>query len=281
MIKLRPSAANEIRKDYTMTTHKFLSTGGLGDAWIVWLKIVEFWAACIQDEIDWIHVESHDGIRDALNELFPSMEGLKFQFLCDPLYQQHVREGLWKDRIAISTSIDGKCDLHGETMNLSHPFLLRKPIIETAIEPRFYDVTIQVSGGAKNDRNWKFDLLRYAAFLRSGEWKVALVGNDSRFADDKDPDNFVGKIGLNETLQVIDFSKLFIGLSGFLNYYACSNRVKNIHLIESEENEKRYYHPLWSEYTTGIVYPSFKDVNMTIAKLKIKEPRKKHWWNNK
>lgn len=261
-----------------MKTHKFLSTGGLGDAWIVCLKINSVLAEVGEEEffVDWLHVESHDKIKEACEEIFKSLNNDKFKFTfeCDPNYESNVRAGKWKDRTALSTSINGKCSLHGDTPELKHPFALS--LAARAFEEINYDIVIQVSGGAKNSRNWKFDPRTLAAILKQRGYSVALVGNDKRFENTVDVDNFVGKVGLLDTLSVVSKSRLFIGLSGFLNYYACSMRVPNIHLIESADHEKHYYHPEWK--SLGIEYPSMQAVMQALKAYRITEDKRGPDW---
>lgn len=262
-----------------MNVYKFLSSGGLGDSWIVFLKINEIINSRRDHDfhVDWLHLESHNKIKDQCEQLFGSLnkEKYKFTFECDPNYVANIRTGKWKDRQAISTSVDGFCDLHGQTIPLTEPFLvsyfdraydIAQPVGSSSESvPYRYDISIQVSAGAKNNRSWKFDPRHFAAILRSQGYNVALIGNDENFKDINDEDNFVchSKYIL-DTTDIIRGSNLFIGLSGFLNYWACSMRVPSVHLIESAENEKRYYHEQWKNLSLGINYPSLKEVRSAI-----------------
>lgn len=241
--------------------YKFLSTGGCGDSWIVFLKILEIIRKDLdlfdyKVNVEWLHIESHNHIKEACEQLYGDKSWLNFTFLEDPDYVQNVKSGKWNEYTSLSTSMNGFCSLHGQTQPLNEPFWYEDIVRD---EPK-YDVCIQVSGGAKNNRSWKFEPKTLCQILKNKGMKVVLVGNDKKYQDLNDENNLIGKISLLDTLSVVRKSDLFIGLSGFLNYYACSVAVPNVHLIESEEHEKRYYHPLWKDFAYGIEYPSIKAV---------------------
>lgn len=274
--------------------YRFLSTGGLGDAWIVMLKISDIICASPDGDfhVDWLHVESHDQIKTQCEHLFKSLDSKVFEFAfeCDPNYVQNVKSGKWKDRTALSTSMDGKCDLHGNTPALSTPFathifnraydMMQPPGSSSESLPCRHDICIQVSAGAKNDRNWKFDPRHFAAILRKMGYSVALVGNDLSFKDDADEDNFVGHSPfILDTTDVVRGSGLFIGLSGFLNYYASSMHVPNIHVIESAEHDKRYYHEKWKDLCVGIEYPTLQAVREALKKFNVTSSFRPTMWS--
>ena len=227
----------------------YISTGGLGDAWIAALKLKQFNLVPVKS---WLHVESNNNIEKAFKELFPTCD-----FECDPDYIQHYKEGKWKDYTPVSSGIDSWCPLKGDTkMELTYPFH-RTSLSKT----KQYDVCLQVSAGAKNNRKWNFNPLLLQSILIQKGMSCVLVGSDSSYEEKDNQLNFVGKLSLKESLEIMERSKLFVGLSGFLNYYACSRQIKNIHLIESEENERRYYHEAWSKiWTTGIKYGTIIEI---------------------
>jgi hypothetical protein len=263
-----------------MSHHKFISTGGLGDAWIVLLKINQTVAKDADFFVDWVHVESNDNIAKACNDLFKSRDESKFKFTfeCDPNYIENYKRGKWNGRIPVGSGVDNWCPLKGDNcISLEDPFaqsatdrlyhMIQSPGTSSEDIPWRYHVVIQVSAGAKNNRMWKFDPRSLAAILRNKGYHVALVGNDPKYKDESDDDNFVGKLSILDTTDVVRRSNLFIGLSGFLNYYASSMRVPNVHLIESDDHDKRYYHPEWRKISIGIRYPSLMEVNSAIKTM--------------
>jgi hypothetical protein len=213
----------------------------------------------IFDQSTWIHVESNDNIEKACNELYGGL-GPHFKFEHHPDYIQKYRQGHWKDCIPVSSGVDSFCPLKGKT----EIGFIGDPFTGKDSPPKECDVAFQVSAGAKNSRQWKFNPFILAEILRKEGLKVVLVGNDSRYIKNDDRDNFVGKLSINETIDKIEKSKLFVGLSGFLNYYACSARVQNLHLTESPDHEKRYYHEKWALYSDTIQYPSMLEVRKAV-----------------
>jgi ADP-heptose:LPS heptosyltransferase len=228
---------------------KYISTGGLGDSWIVYLKLLQMKDA----DLSWHHVESNNIVPPICRDLYKHFPAT---FEYDYNYIQNYAAGKWREYQPISSGVDSWCPLKGETgIRLEKPFLDVAPL-----KQKEYNAVIQVSGGAKNGRSWKFDPIQLKSTLKALGLNVALVGTDKRYEKKSDNSNFVGKLSLAETLDLIRKSDVFVGLSGFLNYYACSVRTKNLHLIESEGHEKRYYHPDWSEYTKGIEFGSMAEI---------------------
>lgn len=234
---------------------KYISTGGLGDSWIVFLKL----ANIITDDDEWLHIESNPIVANLCSEWYNYLiQSYTMEFRCDPNYIQNYKDGKWKDYIPVSSGVDDWCPLKGKTnFKLEDPWFI--PIAKRNFYE--YDVCIQVSAGAKNNRKWRFDPILVAKMLKNEGLSVALVGNEPDYYD-KYPDfyNFVGRANLVSSLKIIDNSRLFVGLSGFLNYYACSRKIKNVHLTESDENERRYFHPDWHEHTHGVKLGSLQEL---------------------
>jgi hypothetical protein len=226
---------------------KYISTGGAGDAFISFLKLKSR-VELFREKPKWLHVESNDIVGGICSDLFSSNGyfsdiGLNFSFECDRDYIQHYKEQKWNDYIPVSSGHDLFCPLKGLTkVEMLNPFLnsLEPP------EQKLYDICIQASGGAKNNRKWLFSPIDFAEILRKKGLKVCIVGTDMNFFDQKDVHNLIGKFSINSVFSVINQSKKFIGLSGLLNYYACAKRVPNMHLMESDEHEQRYYHQMWN-----------------------------------
>lgn len=225
---------------------KYISTGGAGDAFIAFLKVKDK-VQLFDEKPEWLHVESNEIVGKICNQLFCSdgyfgEVGLRFTFDCDEDYIENYRRGKWKGYTPVSSGQDLLCPLKGFTnVEMTSPFL-------TSLEPpeeKSWDVCVQASAGAKNNRKWLFSPVELINLLRRRGFKACLIGTDMNFFDDKDEDNLVGKLSIDSCLSVINRSQKFIGLSGLLNYYACAKKIENAHLVESEEHEKRYYHPEW------------------------------------
>jgi hypothetical protein len=238
---------------------KFISTGGLGDAFIAFIRLDS--SSFSPEKVEWIHVESNDLIRSSFDE-YIKKEARAFascEFVCDTDYINNYRAGKWKGYIPVSSGMDTWCPLKGETdFELQDPFRYHEERIPTEWFKERYNVAIQVSAGAKNDRKWLFEVKTLRTVLEKKGFSVILIGNDPNFYDKDDDRNFVCKKTLPETLELLLHCDNFIGLSGFLNYYCCYNKIPNMHLMESEEHDKRYYHRDWK--SISLKYGSLSEI---------------------
>ena len=230
---------------------KYISFGGLGDSYIVFLKLRE--KLLDGEKIDWLHIESNDIVPTCINDyiylfrfIFPELTEENFIVLAYKIenYQQAFRANMWPSRFPINTSVLGKYHYPGPDSGLMNG------IVKNPFEQK-YDVCIQTSAGAKSNRKWNFDILTFIKFLRAKGLKVAVVGSDIKYKTVTHPDDFVC-VDLSQAIQATLRSKVYIGLSGFLTYLSLSNGVNNIHLEESAEHNKHYIHPDWEKYRYGI-----------------------------
>lgn len=238
---------------------KLISTGGIGDAFIAGLKINELHDVhCC----DWLHVESSDiskPVSSIQRTYFPKFFRASFEH--DPDYIKNFSGEKWKDRKSVPISFTRKCSLHNSFMGIHDPFL--KGAAKAKIE---YDISIQVSAGNGNNRQWFFDIVQLGrALVRNFGYKVCFIGNDSTFDHPREIEfglsNDVCRWeNLADAAWTINKSKLHIGLSGFLTYYACACKIPNIHLIEGPNQEEDYFHDDWKPLTYGISSPSFASV---------------------
>ncbi len=249
---------------------KTFSTGGLGDFFIVSLKLREMRERSPKASIEHLHIESNLIVPELILETFCHPFGIGLKGIVnmlaaspDPLYEQLIAKGEFSDRTAIATSIDGKCDLHGQTMPLTQPFVDYRP--DPYDFPTF-DIAIQVAGGAKNSRKWKFSPLQLATFLRAKGFRVCLIGSDLDFANEADPDNFVGRTKLSETIAIVQRSGIVFSCSGLITYVALSLKKEVVHFEESIEHNKRYIHPKWEEYRMGIKQGALPEIISQLRK---------------
>lgn len=247
---------------------KYISSGGLGDYFIVSLKMQEKYRK--DDEIDWLHVESNDIISatEAIDKLF-KFSCKRRQIIWDKSYVDSLQRFgmtaryMGEERWAVPTPVTGRCDFYKFEEELRNPFL------EVSLESdEKYDIVIQCSAGVNNDRNWK-DLRTTILVLMSTGRKVTLIGSDSFYRDIgiKGLDNKVGETSLLEAFQIIQNCKVYIGMSGLLNYFACASKVNNLHVVESQEHERKYYHEKWLKYTTPLKIGAPTEIIHAVRKL--------------
>lgn len=250
---------------------RYCSTGGLGDSFIVASKLIEQRAKSNED-FDWLHIESVD-LQPAFDDLMKHLrlipeKGFNHQFVHDPQYIEHYKDKQWRDRKPISSGVDSFCPLKGECEDrLENPYLICDNIQKYE---RDYDVAIQVAGGVGNNRLFRFSPLALAQLLRDKGFRVALVGNAKIFEKEDDKDNFVNKLTLPQTMEIVSLSKRFVSLSGLLTYFALAAKVLTIYLEESPEHTKRYIHPNLVKWSYPIKFGSIQEVKKELERLAVK-----------
>lgn len=237
---------------------KTISFGGLGDAYIVWLKLRQL-TDNMEEDHHHLFVESNPTTCDLIREFAEKCYNFKFDVECDPNYQSNFFSHKWEGRRPINTAWDGNYHFPGNDnikLMKKWAFMPNSPLPDQIYK---YDVCIQVAAGVNSNRCWKFDPRRLRDLLKSKGYKVSLVGTAEEYKEDE-PFNFVGKTSLNQSYGVVALSKIYCGLSGFHTYSSLSQRIRNIHLEESEEHNKHYIHPDWNEFRYGIKIGSMAEV---------------------
>lgn len=247
---------------------KTLSTGGLGDSVLVCLKLNQLVSQKYKDCIV-VHkfIESNEKTLELINQftksdICPVFDRVQFEFEYDLNYQKSFYEGRWNNYIPLNTSVLG-----------DYPFPVQDNI---KIEDKFarielnedrdiiYDVCIQSSAGVNSNRKWKFNPTTLTNALRGRGCKVALIGSDENYKDEKDLDNFVNKTTLLESINVVKNSRIYIGLSGFHTYWSLAAGVDNIHFEESDQHNKHYIHHNWNKNRYGIKNGSMMEVVLAL-----------------
>lgn len=263
---MKNSSYNNI--DYNKTA----STGGLGDAFIVALKLRKLYKE--GNKIDHLFIESSETTVDLIKQFFDCfifLEDFQLNAVCDKDYYQNVLNGKYNERKFLNTSVCGdynfpcvdniklegdSCFISGETESY-------------IMNNGGYDVCIQCSAGAKSNRNWKFDPISLVKLLRNNGYKVSIIGSDEKYFNKNDNDNFVNKTSLKESMNVIANSSIYVGLSGFHTFWLCSHRIKNIHFeIDSLHNE-HYIPQEWNNYLLNVKTGTMSEVISCLRRLDI------------
>ena len=223
---------------------KTCSMGGCGDAFIVSLKINQL----EQKEgiqVKNLFIESNEKACSLIKEFV----GNKHDVLCDPDYQNNYFNGKYQDFRPINTAWSGVYHFPGpDGIQLEDKFAKLDNNKE-----KVYDICMQVSAGTHSSRHWKFsNLFKFRDLLKSRGHRVVLVGSDEKYQERDDEDNFVCKTNLQESMDVVDKSKVYVGLSGFHTYRSLAQGTKNIHLEESDIHNYHYLHPSWKDNRYGI-----------------------------
>lgn len=251
---------------------KVISTGGHGDAFIVGLKLNELIKNGTFDSVDWLHVESINiGFqfeRIAKGIFHKWADNAHFEH--HPNYIQMVQDGHWKEREAIPVSFGRKCNLHKKILEVHDPF-----VQFDTVPQKMYDLTIQVSAGQSNNKKWIFDVVQFGqALVRNFGYSVCFIGNDRNFDfPEIIEEGLYSEVNswqnINDAAWAINKSKAFVGFLGFMNYYACANKVPSVYLKEGPEQELDYFHEKWKPLTYAIKYPSFGEVMRGINHLRM------------
>jgi len=245
-----------------VTPMRTISFGGLGDAFIVGLKLNQL--ASEEDiykyeaEIQHLFVESNPKTLELIKEhvaMFWTSKYFKFEFDCDSNYQESYFNGKWLNCRPLNTTWHGEYHFpQPDGIKLTDDFATllhsRKPK---------YDVCIQVAAGTNSSRHWKFDPRKLRNLLKSKGYKVALVGTDEEYKEDES-DNFVCETDLVGSINVVANCEIYCGLSGFHSYQSMARGIKNVHLEESSEHNAHYIHPSWEKNRYGIKHGSLSEV---------------------
>lgn len=248
---------------------KKLSSGGAGDSFIVASKLYEREG----QPIDWLHIESvnlEPMFSDMMKYLKLPFCGITYEFQHNEDYINKYKQGRWKDYSSISSGVDDWCPLKGKCeWKLENPFVITTHI-QKYEENKIYDVCIQVASGMGNSRRYKFSPLALAQLLRNKGYKVALVGTMKLYEDQEDKDNFVNKLSISETLELISQSKTLVSSAGLLTYFAVACKVPTIYFEESPEHTKRYIHSFCQKYAYPIKFGSIQEVKKELERFGIK-----------
>lgn len=242
---------------------KTFSSGGIGDSFLVSLKLLKLYHDSNQQvKFDHVFVESNQKALDLIKEWLDGFCGSNpdfvFSYECDPNYEYNWLNSKWPDRKGINTAITG--DYH---FPCKDGIVLSEQDVSNfrpSNMSHLYDVAIQCSAGAKSDRHWKFDLNILVNLLRNKNLKVAIIGSDDKYYNEKDKDNYVNKVDIKESSRIIDSSNVYVGLSGFQTYRSLMRGVKNVHLEESEQHNRHYIHECLNKFRYGIKIGSLQEI---------------------
>lgn len=251
-----------------MSYNDTASSGGLGDAFIVSLKLRK-----LQKEghkINHLFIESNKKTVDFIKEFFSCFDYLKSMNISachDENYYQNIVNKKYNEKMFLNTSVNGDYDFPCvDNIKLEKKDCF---IDEQQNDVNKYDICVQCSAGANSNRKWKFDPRVLVKILRDKGYKVAIVGSDQKYYDKEDPDNFVYKSSLKESVSVIKNSNIYIGLSGFHTYWSLASKIRNIHFEESKEHNDHYICEEWNKYRYGIKFGTLQETIKGLSYFKI------------
>lgn len=219
---------------------KTVSFGGLGDSFISFLKFRNLNTThhlFVTDNFkypklihEWIQ---HPRINVPCN--------ISAEFVWDYLHCEEM--GVWEDR----TKID--YILNEVDKNNSNPYIGK-------VGDFNYDICIQASAGNDIRRQWKFDPLDFKKDLEKEGLKVCIIGWDEKFKNDDD-DNFVCKLQILDTMNLVLSSKVMISNLGFHSLWKLSFGGSVIYFTGNVDKESYLFNE-WKAHSYYLENP-FKE----------------------
>lgn len=240
---------------------KFFSSGGLGDAWIAFLKIWDVVFDGVDDKIIWNHMTSHEFHRDSITQLMALMPGIVeanvhiiTKATMEKVEAQHVDENTERLR---STAFD----IGNPIPDLHSIFTLPHRDDKFAI--------IQPAAG-RSDGSFRHFTPYAVNILIDHFWQrgmcVVLLGYKYGAAVPNGVKNLTGKTSIVYALNLIKNSSEFIGFDGFLAYAAMSMGVRSRVAFHMPGLSHHYSHPEWR-----------KNSEFCLTSQKINEPFCLNW----
>jgi len=229
----------------TQNVHKFFSSGGLGDAWIAFLKIWDVVFDGIDDKVIWNHSTSHEFHRDSISQLMGLMPGIVeanvhtiTKATMGKVEAQHVDKDTKRLRSTAFDIVDptpGLTDILGPKVNLDKPIAIIQP------------------AAGRPDRSFRH-FTPYAVntliqqFHDRGK-EVVLLGFKYSSAVPEGVNNLTGKTPIGTALKLIYSAEDFIGFDGFLAYVAMSMKVRSRVAFHAPGLSHHYSHPEWRKHS--------------------------------
>jgi len=221
---------------------KCLGFGGLGDCFIVILKLLEYDKPFIYTHID---TSNH--------RLQFSMELLDFFGIRHDCFVVHDIREWWNSHNqeydkCFNVFAKGYIDIP------IRPYHWQPCIDEgyhnafaESTSPKFNDVVVQVNSGG--DRNYKSKpIVQYVTDSYDKD-QILWFGTDKTFESDYGT-NYCGKLELIDVLERITWCKHFVGFNGVLLYWALYNKTESYLFTDHQSKEDLRIHDEWKKYLT-------------------------------
>lgn len=224
-----------------MHTLSYLSSGGLGDCWIQFLKILPHSKTNL---IRWQHINAHFchvNTTLALMNLMPSALSVNSDQIHPTNRKEYERIFLEKnpDRIRINSKAH---ELENPQPNLS--FLIND------LYKKHYIVIQPTAGRQDNSLRTLNDNAIEQIIERYGYKNIILLGKkyESKL-DHPIISNLTSKTTIKQAIELIYNCKGFVGFHGFLAYVAMSMKKPSEVLFDNPMLLNHYMHPEWEKNT--------------------------------
>jgi len=236
----------------------FFSSGGLGDAYITMLKIIEQ----AEHPIKWWHGTGHDIHLEPITELMTILPGV-VEAKCCKITKETVKQ-LEKEKIDLgAVRLNTKVsELTFPTPNLEfvHPYIEKTD--------RDYVVLQPVAGRPDNSlRSFSPGAILTLVDFFCEKYDVVLLGMKYDLSSNKIV-NLTGETSVRTALGIVKGAKHFIGFDGFLAYVAMSMIVPSTVLFHDARLPSHYMHDGWKERTKAHITPQrINDVGFMLKGL--------------
>jgi len=221
---------------------KCLGFGGLGDCFIVILKLLEY-----PNQFIYTHIDTSQSRLDLSMQL---LDMFKIKHDC------HVVLDIKKWWYEHNNEFD-KCFnvfAKGYIDIPIRPYHWQPCIDEGYNDPftknirqKFEHIVVQINSGGKRSYKYK-PIIEYVSKNYNKD-KILWVGTDKDFKIDYGV-NFCGKFSFIQTLEIISTSKYFVGFNSMLLYWALYNKINSYLFTDHQGKEDLRIHNEWKKYIT-------------------------------
>lgn len=233
-----------------MKTMKYLSSGGLGDAWICFLKI---WNDVFDEgkKVHWEHMTGHDVHVEPITELMTLMPKITYG-KCHKItksIQKNVEDAIMsssRDFKRLDTKARGIVDPTPE-------FLPFQPVFKE----RFGDYVVIQPAAGRPDNSYRC-FMPYAVMELVEHFagkKVVLLGARYKGAVPENVINFTDKTAISTAIQVIKGADHFVGFDGFLAYVAMSLKIPSCVVFHDPRLPAHYMNATWDKNSKWMIGP--------------------------
>jgi hypothetical protein len=226
---------------------KFLSSGGLGDAWICFLKILH---ASKGERVIWDHMTGHQIHVDPVTELMTLMPGIQ-EAKCHKI-NRDTRNELEKSLMTSHT-----IRLNTKANEIENPIPNLSFVRKIYQEDDPY-VIIQPGAGRPIDKSFRyfmpFAVDTLVEFFRDKQKNTVLLGAEYKARNDYAL-NLTNKTPIKTALELISCADFFVGFDGFLAYVAMSMNIPSCVIFHDPILPEHYMHNDWKNKTKFFVGP--------------------------
>lgn len=222
---------------------KFYSSGGLGDAWIAFLKIWDK-TCCSDDDVWWHHQTGHDVHVDPIEQLMALMPGIVEGKV------HKVTKGNM-DAVEAQYMDENTLRLRSTAFDIENPIPNLLGVIGKIGSDSDKPIAVIQPAAGRPDKSFRH-FTPYAVntlidFYRNDGRDVVLLGHKYNAAVPTGVQNLTGKTSVKKALAVMNSASDFIGFDGFLAYAAMSMGVRSRVAFHMPGLSHHYMHPVWRE----------------------------------